>query len=81
MTKKHEDVMQSLYNDLLDVTEEAANDGVTVPEMVHLLSGFTVQLAFDCAPCPSEAMKIINTAIYDRIDLEVAQEKCNEKPD
>ena len=74
MTKKHEDVMQSLYDDLLDVTEGAANGGVTVPEMVHLLSGFTVRLAFDCAPCPSEAMKIINEAVYDRVDLEVTGE-------
>ena len=68
---KYEDI----YDRLLDVTEELANEGATTFELSNVMSRFVVELSFDCAPDPRHATHLLMSAMNDRIERDLDEER------
>ena len=68
---KYEDI----YDRLLDVTEEFSTQGATPFAVANVMSRFVVELSYDCAPDPQHATTLLLTAITDRMERDIEQNK------
>lgn len=59
---------EQIFNRLLDVTEEFAENGATPFDVANVMSRFVAEMAFDCAPCPQQATHLLLNAITSRIE-------------
>jgi hypothetical protein len=67
-SEKHD----ALWSDLLDVVERHQED-FNVPQMVSILVCFGATMAFDCAPSPYEAKRVLQAEL-DYMEAEYAKE-------
>ena len=59
---------EQIYNRLLDVTEEFAENGASTFQVANVMSRFVAEMAFDCAPCSQQATHLLLNAITSRIE-------------
>ena len=59
---------EQIYDRLLDVTEEFAENGANTFDVANVMSQFVTKMAFDCAPCSQQATHLLLNAITTRIE-------------
>jgi hypothetical protein len=66
---------EKMYDRLLDVTEEFNKQGATPFQVANIMARFLVELSFDCAPDPRHATHLLMTAMTDRIERDLDEER------
>ena len=75
MFEDDEEKYTFIYERMLDVTQEFSVQGATSFDVANVMIRFVVELTYDCAPDPQLATTLLLTAITDRMERDIEQNK------